>query len=119
MSCSDKFAFALAVTAIASIAVGNPVSAQSSSAAPETVSRTVSYGDLNLDNASGAKILLARIRRAAKTVCGNPPEDIFDGRQQFRTCVETTTTKAVRHLGSPLVSAMNDGTAPVVLAAKR
>jgi UrcA family protein len=70
-------------------------------------SQRVSYRDLNLNDGSGARILMARVRRAAGNVCG-PDEfvGLTGGRQQYYRCVETATARAVAELNNPTVTAL-------------
>ena len=55
--------FALATSALALMSV------TAQAGAPEPLTRTVSYSDLNLDSPAGAKVLYQRLRTAAETVC--------------------------------------------------
>ena len=57
------------------VALGLPLTAYA--AAPshfDDVSVKVSYADLNIDNAAGAKVLYSRLRDAAEQVCGLGPK---------------------------------------------
>jgi UrcA family protein len=81
------------------------------------VSIKVQSSDLDLSRSAGAKVMLQRIHNAAAKICGPAPTDwLHDGRQ-YEACIKTTTDHAVERLGSPQVTAMNDGApAPVRVA---
>jgi len=67
----------------------------------------VIYGDLNLTNAAGAKVLYSRIKFAATRVCGGLP-DIREMRERrnFKACQQAATNDAVRQVNAPLVTAL-------------
>jgi len=67
----------------------------------------VVYGDLNLTNAAGAKVLYSRIKFAATRVCGGLP-DIREvqERRNFKSCLQTATNDAVQQVDAPLVTAL-------------
>jgi len=80
----------------------------------------VTYTDLNLSTQDGARVLLARIHRAAEHVCftenGPQPLDLHIARRQ---CVTEAVGRAVAHLDSPMVTAMYEGgSTPTVLASR-
>lgn len=90
------------------------VAGMASSASAQTMgdpwavrSQRVSYRDLNINEEAGARILLARVRKAAGNVCGpNEFDGLTDGRQQYFRCVEAATTRAIAGLNNPMVSAL-------------
>ena len=109
------------LTVLGLAASGLPAAAQSSSGS-EQASQRISYTDLNLASEAGARVMLHRINRAAKSVCGLEPDDLLDGRVQYFACVHATVDKAVARLQSPLVTALNGGDhtkGQVVLAASK
>src|SRR5262245_21644269 len=71
----------------------------------------VFYGDLNLSNPSGARVVLKRIKFAASRVCGGEPDTMLDlvGRRQYKHCVGIATKDGVSQLKSPLVTAVYTG----------
>ncbi len=62
-------------------------------AAPVTVSKTVSYADLNLGSAAGRTALEARIRTAAKSVCTTGSNDLVSRDHEGR-CVKAALANA-------------------------
>jgi UrcA family protein len=71
----------------------------------------VSYGDLNLNNARDARVMLERITHAASHACGgmasaDPAYDIAPlfADQAFRHCRKRAIEKAVANLNAPMVS---------------
>jgi len=75
-----------------------------------TASIDVFYGDLNLDHAAGAAVMLNRIKSAAVRVCGGAPHGLdLKGQRDFRACVADATNDAVRQLNAPLVTALHTG----------
>lgn len=76
--------------------------------AAEGSSEIVIYGDLDITSASGAKILLKRIRSAADKLCGSyRPGDLW-GRADHYKCVRTTIGETVAALNSPPLTALNE-----------
>lgn len=73
-------------------------------AAPATV--TVSYGDLDLTKEAGVEQLYARLRRAAKSVCG-PDTDIRDlpGTTSRNACIAKALAEAVEATHNDRLSA--------------
>jgi UrcA family protein len=62
----------------------------------------VSYADLNLSTGEGQAILVARINRAAETVCG-PEPDSRDLKRlpAYRQCMKQSVETAVAAIPSP------------------
>ncbi|MGI8839301.1 MAG: UrcA family protein [Caulobacteraceae bacterium] len=103
-----------AVLALGLAAAGQSASAQTA----DTVSIKVSYADLNLSTEAGAKVMLQRIRNAAKTIC-DPSPDSTDLLQDhlYRSCVNTITDHSVARFNNPIVTALNSGkSAPASMA---
>jgi UrcA family protein len=64
----------------------------------------VSYGDLNLSSETGARVLLARLRGAARSVCAP-----MDGRGpasfgRYRACVNNAMANAVADINQTIVT---------------
>ncbi len=73
----------------------------------------VSYADLNIDSAAGAKVLYGRLRSAAQRVCA--PFD--DGRQttfnhHFQACLRNALDSAVAQVNRPTLTAMHSRVSP-------
>ena len=66
---------------------------------------SVPYGDLNLSNPMGAKVMMQRITFAATRMCGGTP-DIREIRERvvFKSCVYEAKNEAVHQLNTPLVT---------------
>ncbi len=71
----------------------------------EVRAEKVSFSDLNLEHAAGARTLLLRIRGAAQRVCG--PDDGFHADDSFKACVRESINRAVTELDNPLVSSLH------------
>ena len=65
----------------------------------------VHYADLNLDRTEGAAALYARLRAAARQVCGPLDSRELERRQRFNACVAQALSKAVATVDRPLLSA--------------
>ena len=115
----SKSAFASVLLAIP---VGLTFTAQPASAntGNQTVSQTVKFRDLDLNQTGDAKVLLLRIRRAATTVCtGRPTLDhVAFSSRIARTCIKRASDDAVAKLAHPVVTAMYQGQPPPVQVAK-
>jgi UrcA family protein len=79
------------------------------------VSRTVSYGELNLEDASGADTLIHRVENAADYVCGDyrGQQSIAD-QSNLGGCEVATTRQAISDIGHPVVTARYYGRTPDV-----
>jgi UrcA family protein len=76
----------------------------------QPLTKTVIYGDLNIDSEQGAKALYARLRSAARDVCFP-----FDGRdliQQslWQSCVDNAVASAVVRVNKTRVTALHNQT---------
>ena len=71
----------------------------------------VHYDDLNLSQNADARMLIARIETASRSVCGGEP-DMRDLKMRdfFRRCVKDTMDQAVASVHSPMVVAVYNGT---------
>jgi len=85
-----------------------------------TASQVVRYTELDLAHEPGAKVLLARIKRAAHAVCGPQPSLLSLGENRdYDTCVDTSIRSAVTRVDAPLVTAIYDGVGVRVRLANR
>jgi UrcA family protein len=67
---------------------------------PGASSRTVRYSDLNLNTASGAKVLYQRIRGAAKSVCGDVDSKRLEEAAVAKACLDRAIVSSVRAVNS-------------------
>ena len=84
---------------------GAAATAQAGAPAEATQARyadvVVKFGDLNLENEAGTKVLYARLKNAASRACGNAPATRELGRwTQYRTCVDSKLDRAVDEIGA-------------------
>lgn len=91
---------ALAATALAFVG-------SAAVAAPVTQARevTVNYADLNLESAAGVEALYARIRAAAKQVCGTAQLNDFYAQADMRACRETAIANAIAKVDNAALAA--------------
>jgi UrcA family protein len=74
---------------------------------PESLTKIVHYGDLNLDSKQGAEALYARLRSAAKEVC-SPLQSIEMSRQhEWKNCFNNALANAVGQVDKTTVSALH------------
>ena len=94
---------ALATTAL--VVFSQPATAQ-------TKQMTISYGDLDVHNEAGARILLNRLRMAARIVCEPVPvfRDLSD-RHFYDACRKNALDGAVAAVGAPEVVEIYRGSA--------
>jgi UrcA family protein len=73
-----------------------------------TTSVKVSYADLDISHAAGARTLYARIKSAAREACGPDPA-ILDLRDaaSHRACYEQAVARAVNRVGSEQLQALH------------
>jgi UrcA family protein len=69
---------------------------------------TVKYRDLNLETPEGAGTLLARIRDAARRVCGTESERL-DLQHAWQVCYQGSVDAAVASVDSPILTALASG----------
>ena len=118
---------ALALTAAGTPAVGQPsadpdapisIRLGYADADPDApISIRLGYADLNLTTAAGASAMLQRIKAAASQACGAEP-DIKDLRRAtlYNRCRTQTVARALATLNAPLVTALADGSSPLLLS---
>ena len=87
-------------------ALALPAHAQNSKPDPVVQHTDVTYGDLDLSTAKGARAMYTRIQSAARRVCGQPSKEIEEKRA-FDACVASAANQAVADLDSPLVTALH------------
>jgi UrcA family protein len=92
------------VIALACLGGTAPVMASQTTAQPITVK----YGDLNLNNREDAATLLARIRAAARRVCGAQSARL-DLQHAWRVCYDGSVNAAVATVDSPVLTALARG----------
>lgn len=73
----------------------------------ETASVKVKTTGLDLATGPGARLMLQRIRNAAKTVCQDELDDPLYRVDGYMSCVNDATDRAVGRLDSPIVTAIN------------
>jgi UrcA family protein len=73
-----------------------------------TTSIKVSYADLDISDAAGARTLYARIKSAAREACGPEPA-VLDLRDAagYNACYEQAVAKAVNRVGSEQLHALH------------
>jgi UrcA family protein len=72
---------------------------------------TVKYDDLNLSTRQGATTLLARIRAAARHVCGEESQRL-DLQHAWQLCYDASINVAVAKVDSPILTALAHGQYP-------
>jgi UrcA family protein len=88
--------------------------------APQTAAR-VTYADLDVSTADGARALLGRIDIAARAACGVKTHSPLLPHEAgyHRACVANAVDAAVRQIGSPILAELhNQSPASVTLAAR-
>ena len=91
------FAVSLALGATSQIASAQSVN---------TVSIKLKTADIDLSTGAGARLMLQRIRSAAKAACVSD-DPVYYSTYDYHPCVDAIITRAVKTLGSPMVTALN------------
>ena len=106
------------LAAVAAISLFAGVStASAATPSGDTVSVTISYGDLDLNTNTGAQAMFARITHAANEICGPQPDSqLLDRAPAYKGCMSTVTRRALTMLGSARVSAVAGRQSPATLA---
>jgi UrcA family protein len=74
----------------------------------QPLTKTVIYGDLNIDSEQGAKMLYARLRGAAKDVCFPFEGRDLIQRSLWRSCFDNAVAAAVLRVNKPNVTALHN-----------
>jgi UrcA family protein len=69
-------------------------------------SRKVSYADLDISKAAGAKVLYSRIAAAARQVCELNGYKDLNTMRRVNQCTDHAIDNAVKEVGSPALSAL-------------
>ncbi|HEY4974090.1 MAG TPA: UrcA family protein [Steroidobacteraceae bacterium] len=72
----------------------------------QALTKTVSYGDLNLDTESGAKLLYVRLRDAAKEVCSPYQSTELSRKRVWAVCVSSALAGAADQINKPMLTAL-------------
>jgi UrcA family protein len=91
--------------AIALVALSCATSAHAGSAA-DPLTKTVAYGDLNLDSQSGAKALYARLRGAARAVCSPLEDRDLAHRMAWQSCINQAIRSSVTRINNRMVTSV-------------
>jgi UrcA family protein len=102
--------FAASVVAATFFAFGGAsVSGKAQAAEPApSYTSIVSYGDLNLDSEQGAKVLYARIRSAAGSVCSSLEGRNLTERKFWQGCFDKAVAGAVGQVNNTRVTALHN-----------
>ena len=88
----------LIVATVACVLAAGGAFAAASPAATATTAVTVRYGDLNLSNPEGAAALYARLRSAARKVCGTADPRELSAYDAVKQCYELALADAVERI---------------------
>lgn len=93
-----------AALAIASITVPASFTAQAAETAGQ---RVVRFDDLNLASEAGARTLYARLRAAARAVCGSGTTRDMAMNRQHEACYAAALAAAVRHVDAHALTSLH------------
>ena len=86
----------------------------------EPAMRTVNFADLDLSHGAGVAALYARIRTAAREVCGQPDTRQLQAYMSSRRCTEQAVARAVHDANAPrLISYHLAKSEPTLALARR
>jgi UrcA family protein len=91
---------------IAALAFGMSAGSVQASDSSQSLTKTVSYADLNLDTESGTKALYVRIRDAAKDVCSRYQSEELSRKRVWSVCVSSALTSAAEQINKPMLTAL-------------
>jgi UrcA family protein len=107
---SAFLAFAVAA-AMATTASADPVH--------QKYSVRIKYADLDLATEAGALTAIKRVDEAAQTACGERPSPrLIMATQAHQACVGVFTRKAIEAIGSPVLTALLERSAPALVASR-
>jgi UrcA family protein len=92
------------------LAAAIPAATSAFAATPDQLTVKVSTADLNLNSEAGARVALARIRHAAKEICGDSgARTSLDQSMQLQACVNGVVERAVAASNQPTLVAVSQG----------
>jgi len=94
---SNGFSINLVTSIAVSLIVLGSVTAAQAADESAALTKVVSYGDLNLNTADGARTLLSRIQGAANAVCAPFESRSLAQRSRWQACYDQATASAVAH----------------------
>jgi UrcA family protein len=103
-----------ALTAVATLSLtltGHRASAAPTEADAPYKTMVVRYDDLNLTNPKDARRLYARIRRAARVVCDNPPMSERIRLAKYEQCLDQAVADAVARINSRQLTIIHEAEA--------
>jgi UrcA family protein len=102
--------FTASVVAASFLAFGGAaIGAKAQAAEPaQSYTTIVNYGDLNLGSEQGAKVLYARIRSAAGTVCSSLDGRGLTEKKQWQGCFDKAVASAVVQVNKARVTALHN-----------
>jgi UrcA family protein len=96
------------IVAASLVVIGWVVTAGSAHAAEavEPLTKTVVYGDLNLDTEAGARVLYSRLRIAANAVCSPLEGRSLSLQSRWQACYDNAMASAVAKVNHAAVTAL-------------
>ena len=85
------------------VALSTPATADESDG--KTLTKVVSYGELNLNSEPGARVLYGRIRMAATQVCAPFKGDTIRHKTNWRECFDQAIARSVKTIDQPVLTA--------------
>jgi UrcA family protein len=101
----SSLAAALAIVALAVVATGAHAADPT-----QPLIKNVTYGDLNLDSAQGAKVLYARLRNAADEVCAPLASRDASRGHLYQGCFDNALSSAVSQVNKGKLTALHNET---------
>jgi UrcA family protein len=111
-----QFAVSTLVAIATTFAIVSSVQSAPASGMGEAISRTVQFGDLNLDTTPGAKVFVARLRSAARTACAPLDTRALSMHAAWQSCYEGAVASAVSAINRDAVTTVyvaGGGTLPI------
>ena len=71
----------------------------------ESLTKVVSFADLNLNGAAGARTLYGRLRLAATQVCAPFRGDTLKDKTRWRECFDPALARSVAEIDAPMLTA--------------
>ena len=110
---NNRKTYQIVITALTVFAFGLPITANA--AAPsqfESVSVTVSYSDLNVDDADGARVLYARLKRATREACNVESLKVVGSVRRYAQsmdCYNAALETAVKTVDNDTLTSIHNG----------
>ena len=104
---------------LAAVCMASVCALASAGSPDQSLQRTVSFADLDINHPAGAAVLYQRIRAAAREVCRPTSERDLAVAELTRSCVQDAIARAVTEVNAPKLSQYHATATSLLVVARR